>query len=184
MIRLVIEPLARLYHDAGKIDGTKHHAERSVDIIKETFPLRLTNEKAIIDGVVKIVAHHMKLYDGVVTRARVKRLASQGDIFQLVRMYQADKFSRGLGPMELLRDVDHLQKFLTIYDEIQNEVLPIVKGRDIVSFAKNVRPGPLFGEILDILYQDQLDDKFSTYEDGITCLKTLLIEKYGGIKDE
>lgn len=169
--RTLIGQLARLYHDTGKVCGSLGHEKRSKDIVRETFPLRLTNNQEIIDAVSKIVGNHMALYGGTATRGRVKRLASKVDVPTIVAMCRADKLSRPL-PKELLdEDERHINSFLTIYDEVQHEVQRIILGRDIQSEFPSLKPGPIFKTILDEVYEQQLDDVFSTHEDGIVVLR-------------
>jgi len=174
--RNLIEQLARLYHDVGKLCGSIGHHERSYEIVRETFPNRLTNDADIINNVSNIVRNHMSLYGGDVTRARVKRLASKVDISVIVRMCRADKLSRPLDKEILMEDEAHLNKFLEVYGEVVNEVEPIIKGRDIQREFPNIRPGPIFKKILDEVYDRQLDDMFSNHEDGIVILREVVNE--------
>lgn len=170
------EQFARLYHDVGKIHGTKCHNVVSEEIVKEVFPKRLTTDTRFIDDVANLVLNHMSLYDGEATRRRVKRLAARSDVHRIVQMYRADKFSRGLSEDIVVADEMFLRRILEIYEEIQDEVAPIIKGRDIMTVAPGVKPGPVFGKILDQVYQMQLDDEFTTYEDGMEILKKVIEE--------
>jgi tRNA nucleotidyltransferase (CCA-adding enzyme) len=172
--RTLVEQLARMWHDVGKLYGTKRHEMISVDIIKEAFPLRLTNNAEIIDEVVKIVGNHMKLYNGNVTRARVKRLASKVDVYKIVDMYRADKFSRGLDPEGLKEDEEHLAKVIKTFEDIKNEVDPFIFGRDIIEMRPDIKPGEVFGKVLKRVYKAQLDDEFTDVDGAKIFLKNVL----------
>jgi tRNA nucleotidyltransferase (CCA-adding enzyme) len=176
--RTLIEQLARLWHDVGKLYGSKGHEEVSAKMVRNKFPIRLTNDNDIINGVANIVENHMKLYNGDITRARVKRIAANIDVGQLVRMTRADKFSRiGLDPKIIQEEEERLKKFLDVYEEVQHEVARIMLGRDIIGLMPELKPGPIFKEILDEVYQAQLDDLFSDHEGGVEYLKTVLRRK-------
>ena len=166
--------LARLYHDTGKIFGSIGHAEKSAEIVRDTFPKDLTNNKEIIEEVANIVAHHMIFYGGSVTRTRVKRIASKVNLPVLVEMVRSDKLTRPLPEEMLEEDRRHIDKFLEVYEEVQNEVAPIILGRDIQREFPEIKPGPIFKDILDAVYEEQLNDRFTDHETGICMLKEVV----------
>jgi len=169
--------LALLFHDSGKVYGTVNHEARSAEIVNDAFPKRLTDEKELIDRVANLVGSHMKMYGGNVTRARVKRLASKSSIEDLSKMFRADKLSRGLNSSEDEECETRIQEFLTVYDEIQNEVEPIIKGRDIQEyFSSVVEEGPMYSIVLKKVYELQLDDVFTDYKGGLKALDEVVRE--------
>jgi len=174
--RTIEEQFARLYHDVGKIHGTKCHNITSMDIVRQVFPRRLTTDTKFIDEVANLVLNHMNLYDGEATRRRVKRLVVNTNVPKIVRMFRADKFSRGLSDDIIKQDEDFLSQILEIYEEVQNEVDPLILGRHIMMVAPDIPPGPIYGKILDRVYQMQLDDEFTTQEEGLDVLKNIIEE--------
>jgi tRNA nucleotidyltransferase (CCA-adding enzyme) len=175
--RDLITQLALLFHDTGKVYGTINHEARSVEIVNDAFPKRLTSEKEVIDRVSNLVGHHMQMYGGNVTRARVKRLASKSSMEDLIKIFRADKLSRTPDVSVYEECETHIQEFLTVYDEIQNEVEPIIRGRDIQAFYSSViQEGPMYSIVLNKVYQLQLDDVFSDYEGGLKCLDDVVRE--------
>ncbi len=171
--RTLIEQLAIMWHDVGKLYGTREHDLNSVKIIREVFPARLTTDTAIINGVCKIVENHMSLYGGSVTKARVRRLASKVDIYAIVRMGQADRLSRPLPEEQLNEGRAHLQKFITVFEDVSHEIKPIIRGRDILE-NHNIEPGPLYSKILNQVYNLQLDGVFSDHETGLQILDLVI----------
>ena len=110
--RELIIQLALLYHDTGKLFGTIDHEKKSAEIVKDGFPVWLTENNEIIYRVSNLVRHHMRLYGGNITRGRVKRLAAESSIPDLIKIYRADKFSRGLDPMKQIAEEGYLKSFL------------------------------------------------------------------------
>lgn len=175
--RTLTEQLAYLFHDVGKLFGKERHDLNSVKIVNDIFPERLTNNTDIIKDVTNIIKNHMAMYGGSVSKARVRRLASKIDLPTIIRMGMADNLSRPLSPDEIEERRQHLQKFLTIYDEVQNEVKPIMRGQDIIDNFPSVKPGVQFGNILKEVYEKQLDGEFSTHEEGLVVLEAVIGER-------
>lgn len=174
--------LAGLYHDSGKLYGSVKHEIRSVEIVQEEFPKKLTNNKDLINSVSNLVGHHMQLYGGKVTRGRVKRLAAKTDLSTLLQLHAADKFSRGLDPTLLTDEAEHLEKYYKIFHEVQHEVAPLIHWRDVPEeFNKLLLAGPIRSKILKEVYEAQLDDKFSTKEAGLIELNKVLTKYLGAI---
>lgn len=174
--------LAGLYHDAGKLYGSRKHELHSIEIIREEFPKKLTNNIELISSVINLVEHHMQLYGGEVTRGRVKRLASKTNLLKLLRLHAADKFSRGIVPELLTDEVEHLEKYYKIFHEVQHEVAPLIHWRDVPEEFNNLLPaGPIRSKILKEVYEAQLDDKFSTKESGLIELNKVLAKYLGAI---
>lgn len=175
--RTITLQLAALLHDVGKVYGSIKHEMRSVEIVQELLPRQFTSDKEITGAILNLIGHHMRLYGGNVTRGRVKRLASQTNIKNLIKLYEADKFSRGLNVMETDYDRLHLQKFLDILSDVSNEVAPIILGRDIMErYSSIIDPGPMYSIILKKVYEKQLDDEFSDRESGLIILNNVIME--------
>jgi tRNA nucleotidyltransferase (CCA-adding enzyme) len=172
--RDLVMQLTYLYHDVGKVYGSPMHDLRSSEIVEETLPIRLTEDKSIISEVSNLSRHHMSIYGGDITPARVKRLAAKSDVQRLCRLYVCDKFSRGLSSEVLMEDTKHLEKFLTIYNDVKNEVAPIVLGRHIQEYHPEIKPGPIYSTILSQVYEAQLDDKFNDLASGLQFMESAI----------
>ena len=174
--------LAGLYHDSGKLYGSVKHEMRSMEIVREEFPKKLTNNRDLIDSVSNLVGYHMQLYGGQVTRGRVKRLAAKTDLLSLLQLHAADKFSRGLDPTLLQDEINHLKEYHEVFMQIQDEVAPLIHWRDVPEEFNNLLPaGPIRSKILKEVYEAQLDDKFSTKESGLIELNKVITKYLGAI---
>lgn len=179
--------LALLFHDLGKAlvpveveeNGErihfKGHAE-DLTLAKKALA-RLTNDVALTESVLSLIEHHMRPYDfrqGAMTKKRVRRLATTVDIPKLVDVHLADKLGRGFVSSEVEDSTYKLiREMLDVYEEIRNEIKPMVQGRDLIELGQ--KPGPHFGKWLKELYEAQLDEKFSNKEEGV---KYFLRESY------
>ena len=72
-------------------------------------------------------------------------------------------------PKTIDNDISYIDKFLELYNEIKNEVTPIIKGRDLINLG--MEPGNYFGPILKQIFDAQLDEEFNNFEDGINWAK-------------
>jgi tRNA nucleotidyltransferase (CCA-adding enzyme) len=181
--------LAVLCHDFGKplttglVDGRLRSLghEEAAEAPTRSFLARLTRERDLVEDVVALVVEHMKvkaLYDADASDRAVRRLARRvGRIDRLVRVARADRLGcakepRGDFPAGdwLLRRADELE----VRDTAPR---PIVQGRHLIDMG--YQPGPLFGEILDVCYEAQLDGRISTLREGQAFARRLLEELLG-----
>ena len=170
--------LAILCHDTGKsiceakIDGDHisfhGHAEDGEEPTR-SFLSKITNDKKLIEDVVSLVKYHMRFFElgKNLKRKLIRRLSLHVNIKKLVWVYKADKYSR----MEDYETESFLEEILDMYDDIQNEIKPIVKGRDLID--NGFIPSPLFGEILRKAFDAQIDGIFDTLEDGIKYIENM-----------
>jgi len=169
--------LATLCHDMGKAivkaedkgEGHisfKYHAEDGVKPA-EKFLRSLTNEDKLIEGVLSLVYHHMRPYElkKELHKKNIRRLALKVDIPKLMVVHRADKSGRGLPET----DFDYIQDFLYVYEEIKNEIKPLIQGKHLMEIG--MEPGKHFGSILKQLFDIQINGDFSTIEDGLRIAK-------------
>ncbi len=57
-------------------------------------------------------------------------------------------------------------------DVAEKEPQPIVQGKDLLTIG--VRPGPSMGKLLKLLFEEQIDGKFATKEEGVSRARELL----------
>lgn len=172
--------LAILVHDMGKmvveneVDGDsihfRGHAEETW--VSENFLYRLTDETKLIEDVLTLTLYHMRPYElkDVLNKRLMRRLALKVDIPSLMRLHQADLEGRGS-----LKDTSHIPKFLDMYEEIKNEIKPLVTGKHLME-SFNMKPGKHFGPFLKHLFEAQLDGKFDTVKGGIEYVNTNWLE--------
>ncbi|HEX7085049.1 MAG TPA: HD domain-containing protein [Vicinamibacterales bacterium] len=125
--------------------------------------------------VLGIVAHHLK--PGAWYRVRdevgdgaFRRLAAKVDMELLARVAKADCEGRG-GEF----DCSGMNWFIERARRLGVEhrpPAPIVLGRHLLPLG--VQPGPRMGEILRQIYERQLDNEFTTIEEGIELARRIL----------
>jgi tRNA nucleotidyltransferase (CCA-adding enzyme) len=170
--------LAIILHDLGKIstgvrDEERNHVhfhghnKASVPLAEKVLS-RITNETKLIKEVLELIECHMMPYlcfkDGV-KRKTVRRLALKCNVPLLMKLHLADKCSRGTD-----LDTSYVDEILDMYDDIQNEIKPLVKGRHLIEHL-NMTPGKHFGKILKEIFEVQLDGIITTVEEGIQWVK-------------
>ncbi|MGM0507576.1 MAG: CCA tRNA nucleotidyltransferase [Fusobacteriota bacterium] len=168
--------LALLYHDIGKgeVENKKEgnrihfygHALKGANIVRQ-YLKKITNNKDLIKKVEKLIKFHdypLNMIESVSKKA-VRKLASKVDMEDILKVHKADMLGKGGDT----KTISHIKEIKKIYNEIKDEVEPIIKGKDLIKYG--LKPGPHFGKILDELYEAQLEEKFLTYEDGIKYLR-------------
>jgi poly(A) polymerase/tRNA nucleotidyltransferase (CCA-adding enzyme) len=154
--------IAALLHDVGKPrvkrgegpDCTFYNheivgAKMVFDILK-----RLKFPKKDIDKVVKLVRYHLFYYNvGEVSESAVRRLVrnvGKENIDELLQLRQADRIGSGVPKAEPYK-LRHLRYVIekVSQDPISVKMLK-VNGNDVMETLK-IKPGPMVGDVLDIL---------------------------------
>jgi tRNA nucleotidyltransferase (CCA-adding enzyme) len=173
--------LGILAHDLGKAtvqsekDGDAvhffGHAEEGATIA-DKFLKRFTDETELTNHVLALVKHHMKPYDlkKNLNKASLRRLGLKVNIEDLMKVHRADKLGRGKEVDN--NEIAHIDKILSTWDEIKHEIKPMIQGRHLIDMG--MKPGKHFGEILNKVFQAQLDGEFNTPEDGLKFVNNLL----------
>jgi len=176
--------LAVLCHDFGKPATTTdhggkvralHHEREGVELTR-SFLARMTNQRRLVDEVVKLVAEHMRpaaLYAAGASDAAVRRLAARvGRLDRLVRVARADAFGRPPLDDTAFLAGDWLLQRARAMDIESAAPTRIVLGRHLMALGEH--PGPHFNEILTRCYDAQLEGEFETVEEGIAFARRLL----------
>jgi tRNA nucleotidyltransferase (CCA-adding enzyme) len=180
--------LAVLCHDLGKPATTEinaagrvisHRHEPEGEARTHEFLARLTEERALADEVVPLVAAHLApfhLFRDRASDAAVRRLAKRvGRIDRLVRVASADM--RGRPPLEVGRFEAGewlLERARALAVE-RSKAQPLVQGRDLIELG--LAPGPAFGPLLEACYEAQLDGKISSRDEGLAYAQGLARER-------
>jgi tRNA nucleotidyltransferase (CCA-adding enzyme) len=173
---------AVLTHDFGKATETRIEDGKLIAHGHEDSPLarkfmeRLMDPADIrIDQIEKLVKSHMRpviLYKAKAGSSAVRRLVRSvdGRIDRLFKVVECDQNGR----------YPRLADYSAIYwlnDEVnklgikeKETIKPIIKGRHIIEHLK-LNPSPRFGEILNQIFEAQLDGKFLDEAGGIEYLK-------------
>lgn len=147
------------------------HAEEGV-AVTETFLNKLTDKKELIKDVCTLVEFHMRPLELKANPKKrvIRRLALKVDIPLLMKVHIADKKGTLLEP-----SFEDVEKVLEIFEEIKNEIHPLVQGKHLLELG--LTPSKEFGIMLGEIFEAQLDGVFSTIEDGLEFTKTLIAER-------
>lgn len=170
---------AILCHDFGKATHTTIEEDGSIRAIghelagiepTRSFMYRLTNEHDFIESLVPLIEHHLKpsqFYRAKAKASAIRRLATKVNIEELAIVAKADFLGRTTD--ESLAGVYHagewlleLSKTLSVSQEPLGNIL---QGRDLI--ALGLEPSAKFSEILDAVYEQQLEGRFASKDDAI-----------------
>ncbi len=180
--RDLILMLSALCHDLGKattteyIDGRyrsyRHEKEGVLPTI--SFIRRLSDESRLLDEITPIVANHLApftLHRDNASNKAVRRLSTKVNIPNLVKVAEADFYGRDTkeareGEFEAGEWLLKRAKELEVLEEAPK---PLLMGRDLIELG--LKPSKRFKEILDHIYQMQLDGEIKSKTDAIKKVK-------------
>ncbi len=178
--------LGAVCHDLGKppttavIDGRIRSLEHEEAGVAPTTTLLDRLNVHTIDGydvrrqVLGLVAHHLKpgmFYKaGNVSDGAFRRLAQKVDLELLARVARADCLGRA-GSFDCSAMDWFLERARTLGVEHQPPA-PLLLGRHLL--ALGLTPGPRVGEVLQQVYERQLDGTVRTVDEGIEEAKRLI----------
>jgi tRNA nucleotidyltransferase (CCA-adding enzyme) len=179
--------LGALCHDLGKPATTTvergrirslGHEEAGVAptlALLDRFNVHTRNSFPLRDQVVALVRDHLK--PGALYQARHE--VSAGAIRRLARRVEADLLYRVARADCLGRTGDFspiaMEWFIAEVRRLSVEragPTPLLRGRDLLDLG--VRPGPMVGKILAEVYEQQLDSKVQTRDEGLAAARRLL----------
>ncbi len=177
---------AVLCHDFGKATTTTVESDKSIRATghetaglepTRTFMYRLTDEHDFVQGLFPLVEHHLKpsqFYSQKAKAGAIRRLASKVNIEELVRVSKADFLGRTTP--EALRGEYKAGEWLmheaTRLQVSQTPLKPLVQGRDLI--ALGLKPSPRFKEILDKIYDAQIEGEIESKEGAMELIRTML----------
>ena len=160
---------AILCHDLGKATATTIDEDGRIRAIDHEYQgvaptksllYRLTDEHEFIDSILPLVEHHLKpsqFYKGKSKDKAIRKLATKVDISELIIVAKADFLGRTTD--EALEGVYHAGEWLEEKSKnlkVASKPLDnLLQGRDLISLG--MKPSPKFREILDRVYELQLD---------------------------
>ena len=178
--------LAVLCHDLGKATHTTVEAEGRIRAIgheeagvepTRSFLYRITNEHDFIASILPLVEHHLKpsmFFRGKSKDKAFRKLATKVNIEALVVVAKADFLGRTTE--ESLAGVYHAEEWVLerarSLKVVNRPLSNLVQGRDLI--ALGLEPSPAFKNILEKVYDLQLEGKISEKEEALEYIK----EKY------
>jgi len=176
--RLVVL-LAALCHDLGKpfttvIDGARVRSPRHAMVglePSEAFLSRIGAPRRVIERVLPLVREHLAHLNPVTPRS-VRRLAVRlwpATLAELLCLIEADLSGRPPLPKGLNSRAEMIKQMAHEGEVTRGGPRPIVRGRDLLGWG--FVQGPRIGDLLDRLYQCQLDGRISTLSDAKRWLR-------------
>ncbi|MDR0306426.1 MAG: CCA tRNA nucleotidyltransferase [Chitinispirillales bacterium] len=168
---------AALLHDIGKpptmtvsdrIRFNNHH--RAGAQMAEIILKRLKAPNALTDAVSGMVDNHMNFMNVSKMRlSTLKKFLSRPTILDELELHYADCLASH-GDLENYYFLKARLGELKV-DEIKPKAL--ISGKDLIELG--LKPGPVFGKILNDVYDLQLEDKITTREEAVEEAKKLII---------
>lgn len=172
--------LSVLFHDIGKpptatVDETGRIRFSGHDKVgaamTDALMHRLRFSRAEIEATVEMVEQHMVFKDAPNMRvARLKRFLARPHFTDELELHRVDC----LGSHGMLDNYDYLVRK---QEEFANEPIippPLVRGDDLI--ALGLKPGPIFGEILEAVETRQLEGTLRDRAEALAWVKTEFVE--------
>ena len=172
--------LAALLHDVGKAstalmrDGkwTFYGHERIGEELARGVCNRLHLSNAQTARVTWLVRQHMKLmYAGEMREARLRRLMAEDGFEELAELWRADCLASG-------GTADGYDALMARYRAMAREEVkpqPLVTGNDLI--ALGLEPGPAFREILDEVYDAQLEGRAAAKDEALALARKIIQDR-------
>lgn len=177
--------LATLLHDIGKPDTTvtvdgvlnaPKHGERGFEIARHWLG-QITEDKDLIERILPLIRYHgwpRKLYRSHARDSEILHLSTRVCLHDLIALAKADFFGRqfNVSSPEVFEAGEWLYERAASLGVLFEPPPPLVQGRDLI--ALGLTPSESFKVILEKAYNAQLDQRFTTYEEGRKWLVTHL----------
>ena len=166
------KPSCTKFKDDGKITSIGHE-EAGVEPTK-SFLNRLTNDTKLINSILPLVEYHLRpsiYYQNNANASTIRRLATKVNIEDLVLVAKADKLGR-TSESALSGEYPAGEWLLQRAKELsvdKKPAEPILLGRDLIALGFN--PPPKFKDILENIYQEQIEGNVNTKNEAIELVK-------------
>ncbi len=167
----IAKPPCKTFDEAaGRIRFNGHDAmgaEMADEILRR---LRFSND--ILDSVIPMVARHMQFMNVQQMRtAKLKRFMAERTFTQEMELHRVDCGSSN----GFTDNYDFLKMKAAEFAAAPLIPPPLVTGRDLIKLG--LKPGPRFGEILDLIEIEQLEGRILDRERALDYLQGLAIER-------
>jgi len=131
---------------------------------------RLSNEVKLITSVVSLWRYSrtvLEIAEQETIDTAVRRLSVQGDVFEFVLVVKAAYFVQTGTPFEAVERIVERAKALGV---LHGAPKPLLQGRDLLKLP-GFSPSPKFKEILDKVYEAQLQGRIQTKEEALAFIE-------------
>ena len=173
---------AILCHDLGKPATTAYdngqiraigHEKAGIEPCRSLL-MRLTNEHNFIDSILPLIEHHLKpsqFYKNGAKSSAIRRVATKANIEELVLVAKADFLGRATKDA-LSGEYKAGEWMLQRAKELNvkhSPPKPLLQGADLITLG--LKPSPLFGKILNEIYNMQLDGKLKDKDEAMEFIE-------------
>ncbi|CAA6803710.1 MAG: tRNA nucleotidyltransferase (EC (EC [uncultured Sulfurovum sp.] len=175
---------AILSHDLGKATHTQITSEKISALghelagIEPTERLmyRLMDEHDFIESLLPLVEHHLApsiYFRGKAKDSTIRRLANKVNIEELVTVARADFLGRTTEASlkGIYEAGDWLLEKARSLDVYNTPITPLLQGRDLIDLG--YAPSKKFKDLLALIYNEQVEGRVLSKEDGINFIKNL-----------
>ena len=180
---------AILCHDLGKAATTTIEADgriRSIGhehagvALTKSFLYRLTQEHHFIESILPLVEHHLKpsqFYAQGAKSSAIRRLATKVNIEELVLLAKADFLGRSTPEAKsgIYKAGEWLLTQAKALQVTTAPPVPLLQGRDLI--ALGLTPSARFGEILDTVYEQQIEGELQNHMEALAFVREHLDTK-------
>jgi poly(A) polymerase len=169
---------ACLLHDIGKVDTFKlkerirydGHVQRSREIVHDIF-MRLKFPRKDREEVEWLVEHHMVMVPLLeMSDANARKWFLKKNFLNLMQVFEAD--AKATTPTDLSLYNKILKRYRKLMAEMPHKPKPLINGEDVMQILK-LSPSQKVGEILDKVYEKQLEGEVKTRKQALAYLKSL-----------
>jgi poly(A) polymerase len=167
---------AALLHDIGKpptmtvtdrIRFNNHHAAGAA--IADRILKRLRAPNALCDDVVAMVENHMNFMNvGKMRLSTLKKFLSRATIRDELELHKLDC----LASHGELDNYNFVKEQLEVFKAEEIKPPPLISGKDLINLG--LTPGPIFGKILNEIYDLQLEEKITTREEALSAVHNIV----------
>lgn len=167
-----------LLHDSGKPDTFEltdrirfdGHAEVSAQHARKILK-RLNFKRSFVEQVSWLCEHHMSVYNVLDMPKKTRmRWFLKPYFLELLALNKAD--CSGIEPLDLKRHDQVLELYRQETDELPDEIPKLVSGEDVMELL-GLEPGPKVQEVLDEVFDLQLEGKLKTHQQAIEWLRNI-----------
>jgi putative nucleotidyltransferase with HDIG domain len=170
-----------LLHDIGKkatmrvADRIRFNNHDQVGArMAEAVLLRLRAPTALVEAVSACIDNHMNFMNVTAMRlSTLKKFLSRPTIADELELHRVDC----LASHGNIDNYNFVKNKLEAFALEQLKPPPLLRGNDLIDFG--LTPGPLFGAILDEIYDLQLEEKIQTRDEALAIVKQKWVDKKG-----
>lgn len=181
-------PVTRLREKRGALHWTSHAHEPVGAVMAERFLISIGIKSSIIKPVIALVGNHLVTgaigadpSDRSIHKLAIRLNKHKTDIETLMLLIEADRS----GCLPVNPDIDICSRLIGL-EPAQQALLDqaralgiskgpapaFIEGKDIQKICPNLKPGPIFGQIINRFYKLQISGEITTHQEALARLQS------------